>query len=266
MKLTQPTVDKYVKDAPNAPERWVADSSLPGFGLRTWPSGKASFAIKKRVGAKVLTRTIGPASILKLEEAKKRAITAFKSFLDGVDPKKPVLEPVGSPTFDAVIQDYLRDHTLKERSQKTLQETLGRFFKDWYARPIESINREEVEKKIRGITVTRTDMRLAPGNARGQGTVNKACRYVRAIFRYALDRELIELDPSAVIRSRKLVKPLNRKQSYLTASQRSKLVQGLPTSGVDPIVADYALFLIATGLRKKEALGLEWPDVDTTEK
>ena len=92
-RLTDQSVAKYIKEAPglgptaNSPGgMWIGDSSLSGLYLRLWPTGAASYAVKKRLGRRVLTRTVGPAEHLSLAVARQKAALILIQLEAGVDP------------------------------------------------------------------------------------------------------------------------------------------------------------------------------------
>lgn len=94
-------------------------------------------------------------------------------------------------------------------------------------------------------------------------TINRVRALLSSIFNMAIDHELIETNP--VLRVKKY-KENNQKERYLNDDELKKLMNVLsqPTQfGISNLVIVAVIkFLLLTGVRKREALDMQWTDVD----
>ncbi len=293
-RLTQEVVKEYIDKAPSLKptERspgglWVGDSSISGFYLRIWPTGHSSYAVKKRVGNRVLTRTIGPAAFMPLEDARKAAAKALLQMDAGIDPlevkrrdfekaqEKASKSKVAKITVKQALQDFLAERTRATSTKKDINDTFSTHFKDWLDRPIRDISQSEITERLLSIPETaaqRSKSRIAAGNHRGQGAQTKAAKWLKALFRWAvateIDGEAIVLrDPTHFIAVKRIVKTLKRRQGAGFRLAPS-LVRGLleeleePTSTIKEPERLFMKFMLFSGCRISEALKLKTADVD----
>ena len=94
-------------------------------------------------------------------------------------------------------------------------------------------------------------------------TINRVRALLSSIFNMAIDHELIETNP--VLRVKKY-KENNQKERYLNDDELKELMNVLsqPTRfGISNLVIVAVIkFLLLTGVRKREALDMQWTDVD----
>lgn len=232
---------------------WQRDPKVRGLYLRSFKSGKSSYAVRKRIGSRVLTITLGDVESLSLEDARKRAVEA----LEGHRTERK------TATLRGIQKRYLEARALKPASITSMNLSVSAHFSDWLDKPIVEITRAMIEERMKRVAVVaakRSRSRLA--NERGQGAQAKAGRYLKALFNFALIEEEIEKDPTLVIKSKKMVKCLKRRRSYILPSQREAFRMAVETSEVGDLVK----VLIATGLRLGEALSLKWEQVNIADR
>lgn len=86
-------------------------------------------------------------------------------------------------------------------------------------------------------------------------TVNKDLRTLRAFFNKAIEWEYIKNNP---ITSKKFLRIDEKQKRYLTKDEINKIL-----SNTDDLkFKSFILFLLLTGCRRNEALGLTWKDID----
>ena len=86
---------------------------------------------------------------------------------------------------------------------------------------------------------------------------------VRQMMRFAVDRDLIDSDPTAAIRKEKAVGKDNERDRVLTEGEIKQLARALPGSGV-PRQTELAVWLMLSTLcRVGELTKAKWSDIDT---
>ena len=140
---------------------------------------------------------------------------------------------------------------LKEKSHKATLEgdrshfrLLNPFLRDM---PLNAIDRNLVDRII--------ETRLAEGVT--PATVNRTLEVMRAVLRKCVNEwEWLDRAPHV----RMLSEP-RRRVRFLTQPEAQRLLAELP-----PHLADMAAFSLATGLRRANVTGLEWPQVDVVQR
>lgn len=169
---------------------------------------------------------------------------------------------------DALKVKYWRQAQLGERIRRTWEEAVERWLFEkegekasiqcdihafrWlhnhlYGMELEKINRDVIDK------ITRTKQAEGVANA----TVNRLLEVVRAVLRRA-EREWEWLDRAPHVR---LLREPKRRVRWLTHEEARRLLQELPDH-----LAEMMRFSLATGLRERNVLKLQWSQVDLTRK
>jgi hypothetical protein len=93
------------------------DQQLTGFGVRIYPTGRRTFVCSYRIHGRKRIATLGRADILKLDTARKKAISYLGQVADGLDPKAPQEAIKAAGTVKSLTQAYLGRHAkLKKNS------------------------------------------------------------------------------------------------------------------------------------------------------
>lgn len=88
---------------------------------------------------------------------------------------------------------------------------------------------------------------------------------VRQMFNFAVDREIIEADPTARIKKAALGKD-NERDRVLSTQEIMDLMVKLPLSGLSDTAQLALLIQFATMTRVSEVLGAKWSEIDTNER
>src|SRR5262245_58320296 len=93
------------------------DDALPGFGIRKFPSGTASYFVKFNVGTKQRRLTLGKVVQGNLAEMRRRASTVLSKARLGQDSvaEKRAAANVHSVTLGALVVDFLQQRQPKWR-------------------------------------------------------------------------------------------------------------------------------------------------------
>ena len=288
IKISSKNVPTLIRSAAaTKKEVSYTDETLPGFVLRVFPSGRASWATKVRVDGKYISTAIGSVELHSYADAKEQARELIRISQKGESPKalrkrervaadKKARKGQGF-TLRRVLSEYLAVRDLKPRSKETMRQTFAIHFDDWMERPLKTVTRQEVEERIGKVmkdAAERSKTRVAEGNKPGQAQAHKALRYLRAVFRFAMILEdddgdsPVTYDPTLVVTRKKLLKPLKRKSSYLGSTHRQALVTEAlkrPDGALRALsdeVFDALMMLYYTGMRLKECISLRWASVD----
>lgn len=120
-KLKAPTAKPGAKSAPRA---WVADSVVPGFGVRVTDKGIKTFVLRTRYPGEsnASRREIGKVGEIELADARDKARNWLKLIAEGKDPaeaeeqqRKAQLRK-GATTVNAVLDAFEKDHVEGLRS------------------------------------------------------------------------------------------------------------------------------------------------------
>jgi integrase len=230
------------------------DPTLPGFGVSvSSKTGLKTYVVQRDVGGKTIRRAIGlvGTEIKTLEEARAKAGDIIHGLRHGIDPKTTAK---GDATLSMAKEAYLAARpNLAEKSKRDYARTFDTYLSDWRDKKLTEITREMVEER-----------HIALGKEYGHATANGVMRTLRAVFNFSIDRFAgVTANPVKLAKSQWFWVPRRtRKVSADNAAKFYKAVQELP----NPVARDYLKLLLFTGLRREEAAGLTWHDIDFSAK
>ena len=243
--------------APSSGRVFLHDKNIPGLAVQITPTGSRSFQLIKKVRGKVVRVTLGRYPAMTVEQAKKAAQRALADMVTGTNPntvKKK--ERARGMTLKEVAEDYLATRELKPSTQKDIDRCLSETFADWLKKPMTEITADMVMSRHR--------KRMDQSKARA----NTAMRWLRALWNHARARyrddqgqPILGENPVRVLTERKQWARVQRKQTMIPHHQLAPwwtAVQSIE----DTYRRDFFTTLLLTGLRKSEAQGLRWGDVD----
>jgi hypothetical protein len=184
MKLTQASIARLKADRADAV---YYDDDLPGFGLRLRAGGSRNYVVRYRLGGLERRYTIGSASVLSVEEARKKARRALALVDDGMDPtaEKAAKQVSAALTFKSVAADYLeaKQSTLRPKTIAEITRYLNIDWKPLHNLPVASVSRAVVAAHLREIT------------KRGATAANRARSTLSAMYAWAIGEGLCETNP-----------------------------------------------------------------------
>lgn len=295
LALTEKAVSKLPTKTGRQTLYWdEGPRAVRGFGvLCSGATHSKTFVVQRDLpGGRTRRVTIAGVNELSLDEARKRAADLVLEMRRGVDPKARV----SCATLRETIQAYgkTRGTSLRQRSLEHYA-TIERYIGDWLDRPLVEITRERIEQRHKQIAqqivenhraafakrakelrsradrlnnshpkaaercrakASEVEAREAPS---GHATANGVMRAVRMYWNYAADRNPA-LPPNPVRLGRGWFF-VGRRERLVRADQLPAFyaaVRDLPNA----VARDYILLLLFTGLRRREAAGLRWDDVD----
>jgi len=264
IKLTENRIAKFHAPDLTGKQQIYWDTSLPGFGvLVSGQSDAKTYVVQRVLGKAKKTRrvTVDRTDVLTLAEARERAKGLLADIRMGIDPN---VKMRGGVTLRAALDEFLKRSThLRPRSATAYRYNLERHLKSWLDKPLRGITREMVEDELQKISKSVRRNGEHSGHAAANGTM----RALRAVYNFAADRAAgspLPLPPN----------PVRLKKVWLKVEPRSRRVEDeeLPKfySAVmaleNKVARDYVLLLLFTGLRRREAAGLKWGNVDFDKK
>jgi integrase len=228
------------------------DQIIPGFAVRSYPSGKRSYLVQKRIGGRMRTITIGNASILPeaiARDAARRLILRVDLGLNPADDKKS--------TRSTPIYERFLDHYWKKCSPawKLSTQIVARGYK----RTIldHAFNGMFIDE-ITHADALRWHAQITRSN--GPGAANRCLEFLRAAFGKAEQwGDLPEHhNPFWGVR-RNRPRKIER---YLTADEMARLGAALIKQRETNLLPATAVLLLAlTGCRRGEILHLHWSEL-----
>lgn len=256
-----------VRDLPTPDRGQVlyADAALPGFGLRATPGGKTYYA-ESRVAGRTRRVTIGKSDVFTLDEARKQARVALGSMATGIDPNKAKADArAKSITQDEAMREFLAGRDLKESTRADYKMIIETYFSGWRRKQLTDITPNDCVARFDKIT-----------RENGPTTANLAFRVYRSMYGYARaatanpdGRYTLPENPVKRLSDLRRWHKTKRRQSYLPDELFPAFKHHLDglRSDLSPnahAFADYLELLLRAGLRKSEALGLLWSDINMT--
>lgn len=255
---------------------------------------KSVWVVKARIkGGNPITVTLGRVDILGVVEARKNARLQLAKLAQGINPNEEAREKLEqsrlnaersaarSMTLREAISQYLALKELKPATVTSYNSTIQRNFGDWLDKPLRDITRDHVLSRFQEIKA-RVSAKERGGstaftNPPGEGEAQRAFRYLGAVINSFAndvvgDRPLLDGNPVAVLKDKKIRRLLKPRHRFLTSRQIEDLRylvehcthpewHGLTT----PEDADFVMLLLMTGLRVDELRTLSWANVDFQE-
>lgn len=278
MKITQRFVDSLKS---TGKDTFYRDAFLKGFAVKLGKGGTISYVVETKINGRSKRIKVGNHPASTVADARVEATIKLQLMHKGIDPvlkqkkeyeadqRQVEQEKSLSVSFGAVFESYMSSRTLKPITIKDYYNTVKVVFGDWVDLPIRSINRRMVEDIF---TKTRDN--------RGKSQAVKSMRILSAIMNFAMADEiagerLISDNPCDVLKQKRYNRTIAKRETYLDENMIGQLFHYFysiydhpqtPKSGVTRQGINYVMLLLLSGLRKSEALGVAWSDVDWSKK
>jgi len=284
-KLTKRVVDALKPPKPSrvgvkVREVLVWDRELRGFGVQVMPSGLKSFVIQYR-NAEGRNRRIvlGRYGLMTVEQARQIAHEKLVAVSKGIDPAAEQAAETGAMTIAEVCDWYLKEaeagRILGRRRRPIKASTLAmdRSRIEQHIKPligsrrVKALTLGDIEGMQADIARGRTAKPRAGsrGGATtgGEGVASRTVSTLHSLLEHAVRLGLIEKNPSKGVR-RLAVAPRERRLSMAEIRELGRVMRAAPDQGEHPTGLAAVRFLLLTGFRRQEALGLEraWLDAE----
>jgi integrase len=256
--------DRYLKSLKPAPAgkrivHW--DAAKPSFGCRITDRGVASFFVMRRMhgNPRPVRVVLGRYPEVSLAKARKLATTALGDLVAGVHPKQRARERQVN-TFAALADEFLcRPAAAKRRTAAAIKKNIERhLIPRWGTRIAAEIKRTDAIAMLEEI-----DRDSGPYMAA------RALALASSIYRYGITRELgnITSNPCQFLKAAEFVGEMAERQRVLTDSEIAlfwRATQGQIRYGIESTYpgGPFARLLLLTAVRRGEAAGMTWNEVD----
>jgi integrase len=285
-KLTKRIVDALKTPKPSkvgvkVRETFVWDRELRGFGVQVMPSGLKSFVIQYRTAEGRLRRSvIGRFGLMTVEEARDLAHEKLVAVSKGVDPVAAEAEDTGRITVAELCDWYLTEaeagRILGRRRRPIKASTLAmdRSRVEAHIKPL--LGRRQVGAlKLGDIEVAQADIAAGKtakarkgsrGGATtgGEGVAARTLSTLHAIFEHAARLGKIPSNPAKGVR-RLASAPRDRRLSRAEIQRFGETMREAARDGEHPTGLAAIRFLLLTGFRRMEGLGMQRPWLDEEE-
>ena len=258
VNLTASYVEGFKKRPPATGRLEVWDAKVPGLCLRVSASGVAAWSFRYRSDGGGRRRvTLGPADALSLADARERASRYRVKIVDGGDPQQERqarrAAAANAFTFDRLAARYLDEYAKPNKaSWRNDRDYLGRPRAKWGTRDASSITRRDAIDLLDEIK------QAAPTSA------NRTQSVLVGMFNWAVENELLDLNPISGLKKRAKETPKDRVLSDLELLAVWRALEG-PT-GISADIADALRFILLTGARPGEVAGAVQAELVDLEK
>ena len=235
--------------------RW--DRSLPGFGVRIYPTGRKAFLVSYRAEGQKRMMVLGDFGSMTLDQARRRAKKLFVNVEDGQDPLLEKQRAAHGQTMGDLIDRYIKDHAIGPRGEgdphkrtwRADQRRLNRHIPTaWRGRKVSAIKRHDVAELHNRI------------GANTPYEANRLLEVLRKMFNLAPGWGFVEETAANPARGIEKFRERARKR-WVKPEELPAIGQAIDQEPNVYVRAAIWLFLL-TGLRKSELLQAKWDDVD----
>jgi integrase len=257
IKLTEKAIARIKAPDPSGKQILHWDTELKGFAvLASGVTNARTFIVQRDLPSGITRRmTVGKLNEITLEEARSRAADMLDQLRRGIDPK------AGTSTLRTTLESYLAARkNLRPATIRLYRKSVEDYLTPWLDLQLADITGEMIEDRHRSI------VREVDKGERYKGTsiANFSMRTFRTLYNFAAERTP-NMPPNPTTRLRRQYYPERKRTRMISSEQLPQFyqaVKGLP----NPIVRDYLLLLLFTGMRLSESISLRWDDVDLKQK
>lgn len=232
----------------------IPDGKIPGLALRLRAGGGRTWIFSYRIGRRQRRLTLGSATVLSVQEARRRATQLYANAKLGVDPaqdkedtKLQAAETVKAklPLFLARQQDRVQDGSLRQRSYIEIERHLLVHAKRLHTKPLAEISRRDVAGLLSSLSEKLSG-----------ATTNRISSTLSSFFAWCMRQGLLDSNPVVGTERRNEIE----RKRLITAAELREIWLELR----DDAYGDIIRLLILTGARAREIGGLRWSEIDLT--
>jgi integrase len=246
-----------------------------GLFLRVYKTGRKSFALKYRVGARQRIHTIGAVGApWTVELARRAARELLVGLVNGDDPQEMRAADRAALTVGNLIDAYLSEGPVDKPNKRASTWAIDQSNLERHVRPLlgkrraDAVQPKDCAEVQRAIAVGKTKADIKTGVrgraivSGGAGTAARTMITLAAMFSWAKKRGLVAENPArSVVRLKG-----EPKERFLSPEEFERLFSALHFAEQQSVIharhAAIIRLLAYTGCRKSEILGLKWSEVD----
>ena len=255
-KLSKRTVDALFVEGKDT-VFW--DRDLTGFGIRVQPSGLKSFLVNYRGGGgdgrKAPNKRVVIARYGRVapDQARRLARKMLGKVADGEDPAGARASARRFSTLREAFHDYMKAKPHHSRKTDiTYRRSVEHYLVDWLSRPLDSIERREVEERF--ILLTENH---------GWALANLTISLLRSIYRRpCVDNAGLRNPVDLWLASGGRFNPVVRRRISSPSEVLPCWRRGIKAAVTDPMIRDIFWIGMYSGMRLGEILTLHWDNVD----
>lgn len=225
------------------------DVYQPGLALIITYGGAKTFYVYKQINHKNIIAKIGEFPSMEIETARLKTAEIIQQIKDGINPFKEEPEPTKIPTLGEFFYKEYAKTSAKTAKEQTIRNNL-RFFKlhcnEFKNKCLTEITRSELEEK-------QHFLRKNNGIHVGNGLI----KLIRRIYNIAIDKEIINYNPTKSIRFFQT----KSRDRFIQPEEMSRFMKVLSESDNHKLRC-YISLLLFTGQRSCNIKSLKWSHID----
>jgi integrase len=272
-KLTDAKIEALRPD-PSGKQLLIWDSETRGLGVLVSRVTKSFVVQHKLNDGRTRRVTIGPVA-LGVRAARVEAAQLIAGMRQGVDPTAERRRAAAK--VELTLRDALNAYVgtkdepagnIKPATRDAYRSTIEKRFADWLDRPLREIDGDMVSRRYNEIArdATHRGRVVGGGENTGAASANFAMKVLSAVYRRAEIKarrkaDPLPLCPVAVLSEDEAWREVPERENYVTGDQLPGFWRGIEALD-NRTVADCLKMILFTGMRKGEACGLRWDEVD----
>jgi integrase len=228
------------------------DAELAGFGCRCSATARTYF-VMKRVNGKLTRVALGKHGVISADTARRKAIKAIAELGDGIDLNAERAKArVKGICLEKAADLYLEERDIKDSTKAFYRMMVDVHLKPWKQKPLREISDEMVKSLHKRLSASI-----------GKVTANNAMKAFRTIYNYAKIEAKGDLpeNPVKILSAKKSWHRVEKRKTRIQDYDLAVWYQAVESLG-NPVISDFFEFALFNGLRKNEALKLQWRHVD----
>lgn len=241
-----------VSRPPERARSTVFITALPGFGVRSYPSGRRVYIVQRRICGRMRTVTIGNAAVMSEAVARDVASRILLRCQVGENPADARATVRSAPTFPAFLDEYWQrmSRQWKPRTIETHDGYRRLHLDDAFAgKFVDQIETADVARWLARLT-----------DRSGPGAANRCLSILNAMMRKSEDwgYRLEGSNPCAGVKANRR----RRCERFLSDEELARLGGALQrATATRPVHAAAVSLILLTGCRKSEIMDLRWSEV-----
>lgn len=252
--------DFHIKNLKPGPKEYVQREKFrKGLGIRVRTTGAKSWVYVYHIAGKQRKATLGAYPALSLAQARKELLKARALLETGVDPgaarqeqrrtaERTARAELEEPTVWQLVDLYLERHARPRKRTADEDERILRkdILPRWGSLKAKQVTKRDVIAMLDDVA------------ARGGTMANRTLACTRKLFNWAVTRDILSTPPTLGVSA---PAKENHRDRILGPEEIRAFWLWLDDAGMTPPVKAALRFLVATGARSGEVLGLEWGEV-----